>query len=64
MEWWEELGGYFTFLPQAPALAHDMMRQGLPGATGAVPAYFMGAGPTPIEVYPAPLAPVGSEGAF
>lgn len=53
MDWWDAIGNYAAFLPQAPALAVDM-------ATGAHSndylgyplAYALQDTPTPIQVYP------------
>lgn len=52
MEWWESLGAYYSFMPQAPALAHDLAMLGLPDGVGAVPSYLMAATPTEFNVYP------------
>ncbi len=52
MEWWESLGGYYSLLPEAPAMAHDMALFGMPDAIGAVPAYLAATSPTDFSVYP------------
>lgn len=52
MEWWETLGGLYSMLPEAPALAFDLTMEHLPDGISSVPVYLMNQSPTQFAVYP------------
>lgn len=53
MEWWQDLGVALQFMPDTPALAHDMTVAGPKYAPFRYSlAYNMQNSPTPLSVYP------------